>query len=227
MGAAEIVEKMKNEANAECGEILSEAKENAKKKIEDAREEVELQKKNFAEAEERKGVEELARVVRATRLNARKLGWDTEEEMIGRALDGAMKRLKEIKTEGFKGNSYGFKGNSYSNILAGLIKDAALSMVDGSSASSELEVILSDEDASYVDKSLLNELSDGISAGSVNVRLSLSGEGERIKSAGGVIVRRKDGRIEVNNTSEQRMRRFSTSLKEDVVKVLFKDKGLR
>ncbi len=222
MGAAEIVEKMKNEANAECGEILSEAKENAKKKIEDAREEVELQKKNFAEAEERKGVEELARVVRATRLNARKLGWDTEEEMIGRALDGAMKRLKEIKTEGFK-------GNSYSNILAGLIKDAALSMVDGSSASSELEVILSDEDASYVDKSLLNELSDGISAGSVNVRLSLSGEGERIKSAGGVIVRRKDGRIEVNNTSEQRMRRFSTSLKEDVVKVLFKDKdkGLR
>ncbi len=222
MGAAEIVEKMKNEANAECGEILSEAKENAKKKIEDAREEVELQKKNFAEAEERKGVEELARVVRATRLNARKLGWDTEEEMIGSALDGAMKRLKEIKTEGFK-------GNSYSNILAGLIKDAALSMVDGSSASSELEVILSDEDASYVDKSLLNELSDGISAGSVNVRLSLSGEGERIKSAGGVIVRRKDGRIEVNNTSEQRMRRFSTSLKEDVVKVLFKDKdkGLR
>lgn len=220
MGAAEIVEKMKNEANAECGEILSEAKENAKKKIEDAREEVELQKKNFAEAEERKGVEELARVVRATRLNARKLGWDTEEEMIGRALDGAMKRLKEIKTEGFK-------GNSYSNILAGLIKDAALSMVEGSSASSELEVILSEEDASYVDKSLLNKLSDGISAGSVNVRLSLSGEGERIKSAGGVIVRRKDGRIEVNNTSEQRMRRFSTSLKEDVVKVLFKDKGLR
>lgn len=220
LGAAEIVEKMKNEANAECGEILSEAKENAKKKIEDAREEVELQKKNFAEAEERKGVEELARVVRATRLNARKLGWDTEEEMIRRALDGAMKRLKEIKTEGFK-------GNSYSNILAGLIKDAALSMVDGSSASSELEVILSEEDASYVDKSLLNKLSDGISAGSVNVRLSLSGDGERIKSAGGVIVRRKDGRIEVNNTSEQRMRRFSTSLKEDVVKVLFKDKGLR
>ncbi len=220
MGAAEIVEKMKNEANAECGEILSEAKENAKKKIEDAREEVELQKKNFAEAEERKGVEELARVVRATRLNARKLGWDTEEEMIGRALDGAMKRLKEIKTEGFK-------GNSYSNILAGLIKDAALSMVEGSSASSELEVILSEEDASYVDKSLLNELSDGISAGSVNVRLSLSGEGERIKSAGGVIVRRKDGRIEVNNTSEKRMIRFSTSLKEDIVKVLFKDKGLR
>lgn len=217
MGATEIVEKIKNEANAECDEIISEAKENAKKQLEVAREEVELQKKNFVEAEERKEIEEKERIVRATRLNARKLGWDTEEEMIGKVLDESMKRLKEVKRESFK-------GNSYSNILAGLIKDAALSMVEGSSASSELEVILSEEDASYVDKSMLKGLSDEISAGSVNVRLSLSGEGERIKSAGGVIVRTKDGKIEVNNTFEQRMIRFSTSLKEDVVKVLFKDK---
>jgi len=217
LGATEIVEKIKNEANAECDEIISEAKENAKKQLEVAREEVELQKKNFVEAEERKEIEEKERIVRATRLNARKLGWDTEEEMIGKVLDESMKRLKEVKRESFK-------GNSYSNILAGLIKDAALSMVEGSSASSELEVILSEEDASYVDKSMLKGLSDEISAGSVNVRLSLSGEGERIKSAGGVIVRTKDGKIEVNNTFEQRMIRFSTSLKEDVVKVLFKDK---
>lgn len=217
MGETEIVEKIKDEANAERDKIISEAKENAQKKIEVAREEVELQKKNFVEAEERKEIEEKERIVRATRLNARKLGWDTEEEMIGKVLDEAMKRLKEVKRESFK-------GNSYSNILAGLIKDAALSMVEGSSASSELEVILSEEDASYVDKSMLKELSDEISAGSVNVRLSLSGKGERIKSAGGVIVRTKDGRIEVNNTFEQRMIRFSTSLRQDVVKVLFKDK---
>ena len=217
MGETEIVEKIKDEANAERDKIISEAKENAQKKIEVAREEVELQKKNFVEAEERKEIEEKERIVRATRLNARKLGWDTEEEMIGKVLDEAMKRLKEVKRESFK-------GNSYSNILAGLIKDAALSMVEGSSASSELEVILSEEDASYVDKSMLKELSDEISAGSVNVRLSLSGKGERIKSAGGAIVRTKDGRIEVNNTFEQRMIRFSTSLRQDVVKVLFKDK---
>jgi len=53
----------------------------------------------------------------------------------------------------------------------------------------------------------------------VNVRLSPSGE--RIKSAGGVIVRGKDGKIEVNNTFEQRMARFSTGLREDIVKTLF------
>ena len=92
-------------------------------------------------------------------------------------------------------------------------------MVAGSSANSELEVILSEEDASYVNKSLLKELSDEISAEGVNVRLSLSGE--RIKSAGGVIVRGKDGKIAVNNTFEQRMIRFSTSLREDIVKTLF------
>ncbi len=212
LGAAEIVAKIKEEANAECDEIISEAKENAKKKLEEARKEVELQKKNFIAAEERKCIEERERVVRATRLNARRLKWDAEEGMIRKTLDEAMKRLKEVKKEGFK-------GNSYSNILAGLIKDAALSMVAGSSANSELEVILSEEDASYVNKSLLKELSDEISAEGVNVRLSLSGE--RIKSAGGVIVRGKDGKIAVNNTFEQRMIRFSTSLREDIVKTLF------
>ncbi|MCK4476706.1 MAG: hypothetical protein KAU16_08275 [Methanophagales archaeon] len=214
MGAKEIVEKIKDEANAECEKIMSEAKENAERIIKEAREEIELQKKNFIEAEERKGVEEKERIVRAARLNARKLRWDAEEEMIGKALEKAMNRIREVRTGGFK-------GNSYSNILTGLIKDAALSIIAGSSASSELEVMLNEEDAdaSFVKTDMLKKISDEISVGGVNVRLSLSGE--RIKSAGGVIVRGKDGKIEVNNTFEQRIARFSTGLREEIVKKLF------
>ncbi len=214
MGAKEIVDKIKDEANAECEKILSEAKENAERIIKEAREEIELQNKKFIEAEERKGVEEEERMVRAARLNARKVRWDAEEEMIGKTLDEAMDRIKEVKRGGFK-------GNSYSNILTGLIKDAAMSITAGSSASSELEVMLSegDADASFVTPDMLKKISAEISAGSVNVRLSLSNE--RIKSAGGVIVRGKDGKIEVNNTFEQRMARFSTSLREEIVKNLF------
>jgi V/A-type H+-transporting ATPase subunit E len=214
LGAKEIVDKIKDEANAECEKIMSEAKENAERIIKEAREEIELQNKKFIEAEERKGVEEEERIVRTARLNARKVRWDAEEEMIGKALDEAMDRIKEVKRGGFK-------GNSYSNILTGLIKDAAMSIIAGSSASSELEVMLSegDADASFVTLDMLKKISAEISAGGVNVLLSLSNE--RIKSAGGVIVRGKDGKIEVNNTFEQRMARFSTSLREEIVKNLF------
>ena len=222
MGATEIVEKIKEEAVSEEAQIISEAKEKAKLKLEEAKAQIEVQKKNFIAAEERKGVEERERMVRAARLNARKLKWQSEEGLIAKVLEESMKRITEVKKEGFK-------GNSYSNILAGLIKDAAMSIIAGSggtststSSDSELNVILSDEDAdaSFVTPDMLNTIANEISAGGVDVRLSLSDD--RIRSAGGVIVRGKDEKIEVNNTFEQRMARFSTSLREEIVKNLFK-----
>lgn len=215
MGAKEMAEKIKGEANKESEKIIREAKEKAKKKLEDAIKEIEEEKKRFVEAEERKGVEEKERIIRAARQKVRKLRWTVEEEMIEKALDATRKRVKDVKSEGFK-------GDSYPNILAGLIKDSAISIAAGSSAGAEVEVILSEEDAaaSYIDKVMLKSLTDEISNDSgINVRLSLSDD--RIKSAGGVILRRKDGEREVNNTFEQRMARLSTSLREDIVKTLF------
>jgi len=215
MGAKEIVEKIKSEANEEKEKVIREAKESAKKELEGAIKEIEVQKRRFVEAEERKGSEEKKRIVRAARQKARKLRWMAEEEMIEKTLDATLKRIKSVKSEGFK-------GNSYPNILGGLIKDSTISIAAGSSAGVDVEVILSEEDASasYIDKAMLKNLTDEISNDSgVNVRLSLSDE--RMKSAGGVIVRRKDGEIEVNNTVEQRMARLSTSLREEIMKTLF------
>ncbi|MCW3134056.1 MAG: V-type ATP synthase subunit E family protein [Methanophagales archaeon] len=215
MGATEIVEKIKDEAVSEREKIISAAKKKADELIKEATAQVELQKKSVIKAEERKGVEELERIVRDARLNARKLRWTAEEEMIAKVLEEAMKRIKEVKTSGFK-------GNSYSDILAGLIRDATMSIIAGSStsSSSELEVMLSAEDASFVSPELLKNIAKEVSTEGVNIRLSLSDE--RIKSAGGVLVRGRDGKIEVNNTFEQRLARFSASLREDIVKTLFK-----
>ena len=216
MGAKEMVERIKEEADEESKRIISEAKAAADKKLEEAKATLELQNKRFIEAEERKGVEEKERVVRAARRNARKFKWMAEEETINKALDAALDRIKVVK-------SGGFKGTSYPKILAGLIKDSTLSMVGGSSTDEEVEVLLSDvdADAAYIDQAVLTKLGDEISRDSgVNVLLSLADD--RIKSVGGVIVRRKDGKIEVNNTFEQRIARFSTSLREEIVKTLFK-----
>jgi len=218
MGAKEMVERIKDEASEERERIISEAKENANKKVEEARAELERQKKLFVDAEERKGAEEKDRIIRAARQNARKLRWTAEEEMIEKALEAALGRMKGVKSEGFK-------GTSYPEILAGLIKESALSIATGSSAGEDVEVLLSEEDAaaSYVDPAMLTNVTTEISHDSgVEVQLSLSDE--RVNSAGGVIVRRKDGKIEVNNTFEQRMTRLSTSLREEIVKTLFTGK---
>ena len=217
LGEKEIAERIKEEAQAERDKILGEAEEKASEMISEVREEIELRKKDFAEDAERKGLEEKERIIRAARLNARKVKWNVEEEMTERALAEALTKITEVKEKGFR-------GNSYSDILSGLIKEASISILaGGSEGSNELAAIVSDEDASYMDDAALKRISAEISKESrVDVSVSLSDE--RIKSAGGVIVRGKDGKIEVNNTFERRMARFSSTLREGIAKSLFTEK---
>ncbi len=211
VGASEIVERIKAEAREEQERILREARAQVENRIKNAKADIEERKKRFIETERRKAAENKDRIIRAKRLDAKKFRWDVEEKAIKRALEEALKRVQHVKKEGFK-------GKSYPSILAGLIKDAALSITAGSErSSSELEVVLSAEDAQFVTEDMLKEVS-GEAGG--EVRLSE----ERIKTAGGVIVRRSDGKIEVNNTFEERMKRFYPELREDIVKVLFHDR---
>ena len=211
VGASEIVERIKAEAREEQERILREARAQVENRIKNAKADIEERKKRFIETERRKAAESKDRIIRAKRLDAKKFRWDVEEKAIKRALEEALKRVQHVKKEGFK-------GKSYPSILAGLIKDAALSITAGSErSSSELEVVLSAEDAQFVTEDMLKEVS-GEAGG--EVRLSE----ERIKTAGGVIVRRSDGKIEVNNTFEERMKRFYPELREDIVKVLFHDR---
>ena len=213
MGASELVERIKEEAKEEQERILREARAQVEELVKNAKADIEERKKRFIEAESRKAAENKERIIRAKRLDAKKFRWDVEEKAIKRAFEEALKRVQRVKEEGFR-------GKSYPGILAGLIKDAALSITAGSERSSssselELEVVLSAEDAQFVTGEMLKEISGEVGC---EVRLSK----ERIKTVGGVIVRRSDGRIEVNNTFEERMKRLYPGLREDIVKVLFR-----
>jgi V/A-type H+-transporting ATPase subunit E len=215
MGAHEMVDRIKAEAKEEGERILNEARANAQERLAEVQRELEAQRKQFVEAEERKGAKEKDRIVRAARQQARRLKWAAEEELINNAFDNALDRLKTVKRSGFK-------GISYADILAGLIKESAVSIAGGGGAGAAMEVLLSEEDAkaNYVDQPRLAKVAKELSAeAGVDGKLSLSDQ--RLKSAGGVLVRRTDGKIEVNNTFEQRMTRFSTSLREEIVKALF------
>jgi vacuolar-type H+-ATPase subunit E/Vma4 len=218
MGAHEMVDRIKAEAKEEGERILNEARANAQERLAEVQRELEAQRKQFVEAEERKGAKEKDRIVRAARQQARRLKWAAEEELINTAFDNALDRLKTVKRSGFE-------GKSYADILAGLIKESAVSIAGGGGAvgaGAAMEVLLSEEDAkaNYVDQPRLAKVAKELSAeASVDGKLSLSDQ--RLKSAGGVLVRRTDGKIEVNNTFEQRMTRFSTSLREEIVKTLF------
>ncbi|HDS44489.1 MAG TPA: hypothetical protein ENN68_00030 [Methanomicrobia archaeon] len=216
MGAKEMVERIRAEAREEGQQIAADAKQQADAKLEAARNELEQQKQQFLAAEERKGAEEKERMVRAARQNARKLKWSTEEAMIERTLESALTRIPGVK-------SSGFKDVSYAEILRGLITESVLSIATGSSSAGiDLDVLLSDEDAAaaHITQAQLTEWGKALSREQGRA-LKLTLAAEQMKSVGGVIVRQTDGKIEVNNTFEQRMARFSTSLREEIVKALF------
>ncbi len=234
MGVGEILERIKEEASAERERILREAEEQAKEILEEAKTSLEKRRLAVKMREEKRGEEEKMRIIRSARLEARRIKWSAEQEITNEVFENAKKRIKKVKEEGFK-------GKSYEEILAGLVKEAAISIsspltagetATGETAenavkereseeSEELEVLVSEEDANFVSQSLLDKISAEISKEEgINIHLSLSTE--RIKASGGVIVRRKDGKVEVNNTFEKRMERFMPILRENVARILWK-----
>ena len=234
MGVGEILERIKEEASAERERILREAEEQAKEILEEAKTSLEKRRLAVKMREEKRGEEEKMRIIRSARLEARRIKWSAEQEITNEVFENAKKRIKKVKEEGFKGKSYG-------EILAGLVKEAAISIsspltagetATGETAenavkegkseeSEELEVLVSEEDANFVSQSLLDKISAEISK-EEGIKIHLSLSTERIKASGGVIVRRKDGKVEVNNTFEKRMERFMPILRENVARILWK-----
>ena len=234
LGVGEILERIKEEASAERERILREAEEQAKEILEEAKTSLEKRRLAVKMREEKRGEEEKMRIIRSARLEARRIKWSAEQEITNEVFENAKKRIKKVKEEGFK-------GKSYEEILAGLVKEAAISIsspltagetATGETAenavkegeseeSEELEVLVSEEDANFVSQSLLDKISAEISK-EEGIKIHLSLSTERIKASGGVIVRRKDGKVEVNNTFEKRMERFMPILRENVARILWK-----
>jgi len=237
LGVGEILERIKEEASAERERILREAEERAKEILEEAKTSLEKRRLAVKMREEKRGEEEKMRIIRSARLEARRIKWSAEQEITNEVFENAKKRIKKVKGEGFK-------GKSYREILAGLVKEAAISISspltagetatgepaenavkeresEESEESEELEVLVSEEDANFVSQSLLDKISAEISK-EEGIKIHLSLSTERIKASGGVIVRRKDGKVEVNNTFEKRMERFMPILRENVARILWK-----
>ena len=217
LGVREILERIKDEASAERERILRDAEERAKQILEETKAYLERRRLAVKMREEKRGEEEKMRIIRSARLEARRIKWSAEQEITNEVFENAKKRIKEAKKNGFK-------GKSYDEILAGLVKEAAISIISPEHemhAEEDLEVLVSDEDANFISQSLLDKISDEISREEgVKIRLSLSKE--RINASGGVVVRRKDGKVEVNNTFEKRMERFMPILREKVACILLK-----
>jgi V/A-type H+-transporting ATPase subunit E len=193
MGADEIVKKIDERASAAVDKIIQDANARREKILDEARGEAEHKKQVILERGEKDAILEKQRILADAKLKARRLRWDAQEDLVSQVLDAARDKVSKVRDD-----------PTYGDILKVLIQEAASSI-----GGDELEVLLAEGDS--VD---LEQIT-----GELGIKLSPSDE--KIGGMGGVIVRTRDGRIEVDNTFERRMERFTELLRTEITATLF------
>ncbi len=205
VGEAERIKKIEKK-------IIGEAEEKARSIIKDAeksKKETLEQKMKEGESESEKtmrsGMEEADSLKRQkvaeARLKAKQMILVAREELINEAIEKSKGKLRELVVS-----------REYGRILGKLIKEGAIGLGGG-----ELEVALADKKktsidlesiAKQVEKEIGRKTSFGIVQGNP-------------RSIGGVIVRKTDGSITIDNTFEARIERALRDIRIQVAKVLF------
>ncbi len=209
---------MESEAQKITDQILTDAKEDAKSIIIDARKEAEMMQERQGELGRQKAAERVSSIVGKARNESditrgmvftdirRKAGWmilSEKERLITNVLDEAKSRLTALaKTE------------KYMPELERMILDAGIALGGG-----ELQVLLNERDSALPLK--LNAISKAVSEKTGN-RTELKLSKERTKASGGVVVKSTDGKVILDNTFEAMLKRRERELCLKIARILFK-----
>ncbi len=193
-----IIARIEEDAKAEVERILKDARTKAEEIRKEAEIKARARREEIVSRGRREAEQERARIVANAKLRARKALLDAKEEVIREAFTRAEKALAEVA-----------KGERYPEILKRLILEA-IETIGG-----DVEVVAREEDKKILSRSFLQEV-----AREAKVKVTLADD--TISSIGGVVVRSRDGRTEVDNTFETRLERIKGELRSSVARVLFK-----
>ncbi|RLF58646.1 MAG: hypothetical protein DRN25_04975 [Thermoplasmata archaeon] len=187
-----ILEKIREDSEKEVERIIGEAKKKSEEIIKKSEKDG---KKRYEELiiQGKKNAElEKQRIIANARLQAKKLILETKESIIEKTFSLAEKKLRDIVSS-----------DEYESILRKLIEEAISSIPD-----KQLQILCDERDRELLRK-IIKEFP--------GVELSE----ENISTIGGIIVKSKDGRIQVDNTFETRIERMRNDLRVKVARILF------
>ena len=187
-----ILEKIREDSEKEVERIIGEAKKKSEEIIKKSEKDG---KKRYEELiiQGKKNAElEKQRIIANARLQAKKLILETKESIIEKTFSLAEKKLRDMVSS-----------DEYENILRKLIEEAISSIPD-----KQLQILCDERDRELLRK-IIKEFP----------RVELSEE--NISTIGGIIVKSKDGRIQVDNTFETRIERMRNDLRVKVARILF------
>ncbi len=225
-GAENIVSNIMSEAQNKADGNIQEAQAKADSIIKTGEKKAETAKNEILVSGKKQADMRHQQIISEAKMNARRSELEAKEEVINVAFDKATNDLKDIAST---------DNDEYTNSLVKMIKEAAVEIGGG-----ELIIQLKEDDIPKI-KSNLDVIAADVKAvitknkkdqlNLKNIAKDVSSQtetkttfeiGEPIKTVGGVIVKTKNGEIEVNNTIESRMLRNKKNLRSEVAKILFK-----
>ena len=205
-GTDKIVESIRSEAQEKADKIIQEAEAEVAAINSDAEKTAEAEKNKILDNGKKQSDMKYQQIISEAKMNARRAELGAKEEVIEAAFAKATENLK------VKASS---DDNEYSESLIKMIKEAACELGGG-----DLIVQVKESDIANVEGQLKQLSSDIATKTGVSTTLTM---GESINAIGGVILKTKNGDIEVNNTIESRLDRFKGLLRSEVANVLFKN----
>lgn len=196
-----MVGEVLKEADKTAEEIISSAKSEASTILNAAKftaKEEEESRLKEARAEGKRAFDE---VLAKGKMQAKKEALQRREEMINQVFKGAEKELeKYVKLE------------SYKKSLVKIVVSAGKKL-----GSKDIVVLANRRDLSLLKKSEQG-ITRGLSAGKEKASVTF---GEPIQAIGGVVAKSADGRVEVDETFDGRMKREIEALRVKIAKILF------
>lgn len=187
-----ILEKIREDSEKEVERIIGEAKKKSEEIIKKSEKEGKERYEELIIQGKKNAELEKQRIIANARLQAKKLILETKESIIEKTFSLAEKKLRDIVSS-----------DEYESILRKLIEEAISSIPD-----KQLQILCDERDRELLRK-IIKEFP----------RVELSEE--NISTIGGIIVKSKDGRIQVDNTFETRIERMRNDLRVKVARILF------
>jgi len=204
-GTDKIVSSIVSDAQIKAKALTEEAEKKSSSILLQGEEKALIEKNKILSEAEKQANLKYQQVISEAKMNSRRMELEAREEVIEESFKIAEKKLKEIASSG---------SLEYMESLKRIITEAAIEIGGG-----ELIILLKKDDVSKIKNSIdliEKEVTDKIG---VKTELEI---GDNINTIGGVIVKTKNGEIEINNTIETRLLRFKKTLRSEVAKILFK-----
>lgn len=196
MAAEEIIRKIRMDAEAQAASILKKAEEQAAMMERQAREEAELSMKRQCEQAAREAEMQADHIRSIARMEARKIRNRARAKAINRAISIARERFSAL-----------VNAPDYREVLERLLRSALEEM-----GSNEGIVLCHPRDRALMESLVSSGFSHAL-------RVEAAPDG--MIESGGLILITKDGRIQVDQRLEERLRRMEADLVQEIAAILF------